>query len=681
VSAAGGVSGGLVAGGRIADRYELERRIAVGGMGEVWEAVDERLGRNVAVKVLRAELSDDDEFLHRFRIEARTVASLNHSGIAAIHDYGEDEVTADGRRTAYLVMELVRGEPLSAVIARGPMEPAETLRVMEQAAHSLHAAHERGFVHRDVKPGNILIRVDGTVKLTDFGIAKAANAVPVTRTGMVMGTAHYIAPEQASGGEAGPEGDVYSLGIVGYECLAGHRPFRAENAVAVAMMQVRDAPPPLPDSVPWRIRTLIETILVKDPQKRYADGAELAAAIAAVRRDEEPPTPARMLAQGLRLEPGPSGGEPDAGTGGRRRRKERRARTSRSEARTGTPTGAPDERGPSSPGSGAPRSTGPSTGAPAPGGATSGSGRPGTRSPGTPAGSSTPGSGSGRPAASGSQAPDSSPGGSSIGPAAPGSAAGGSPAAGAAPGASPPGAAGPRSGGSGPSPVARRGASPRQDTARPSGPRHGTPGSGTPAPGAPGAGTSGRSRHSAAGGAGGSVNPAGGVTPPPPTTGASATGGGTTPSSRPRPSPAAEDPESGDPDNEATQRTVARPPRPRPEVPPAPPTEPLKLVAKPARTAGGVALLVAFVLLIVAAIVMAVLTVPKLFGALGEGAAGAATSSRPVAAASAFTARPANGAGSVARQEVVLDRPVESGRSDGGTSSADSRYTITEEVR
>ena len=673
MSAAGGVSGGLVAGGRIADRYELERRIAVGGMGEVWEAVDERLGRNVAVKVLRAELSDDDEFLHRFRIEARTVASLNHSGIAAIHDYGEDEVTADGRRTAYLVMELVRGEPLSAVIARGPMEPAETLRVMEQAAHSLHAAHERGFVHRDVKPGNILIRVDGTVKLTDFGIAKAANAVPVTRTGMVMGTAHYIAPEQASGGEAGPEGDVYSLGIVGYECLAGHRPFRAENAVAVAMMQVRDAPPPLPDSVPWRIRTLIETILVKDPQKRYADGAELAAAIAAVRRDEEPPTPARMLAHGLRLEPGPSGGEPDAGTGGRRRRKERRARTSRSEARTGTPTGAPDKRGPISPGSGAPRSTGPSTGAPAPGGATSGSGRPGTRSPGTPAGSSTPGSGS--------QAPDSSPGGSSIGPAAPGSAAGGSPAAGAAPGASSPGAAGPRSGGSGPSPVARRGASPRQDTARPSGPRHGTPGSGTPAPGAPGAGTSARSRHSAAGGAPGSVSPAGGVTSPPPTTGASATGGGTTPSSRSRPSPAAEDPDSGDPDNEATQRTVARPPRPRPEVAPAPPTEPLKLVAKPARTAGGVALLVAFVLLIVAAIVVAVLTVPKLFGALGEGAAGAATSSEPVAAASAFTARPANGAGSVARQEVVLARPVESGRSDGGTSSPDSRYTITEEVR
>jgi serine/threonine protein kinase len=213
----------LASGARIADRYQLERRIAVGGMGEVWEAEDVRLGRSVAVKVLRPELSDDPEFLHRFRIEARTVASLDHSGIAAVFDYGEDDGPS-GHRTAYLVMELVRGEPLSSLIARGPLDPEQTLRIMEQAARALQAAHERGYVHRDVKPGNILIRVDGKVKLTDFGIAKAADAVPVTRSGMVMGTAHYIAPEQASGAEAGPAGDVYSLGIVGYECLAGHRP-------------------------------------------------------------------------------------------------------------------------------------------------------------------------------------------------------------------------------------------------------------------------------------------------------------------------------------------------------------------------------------------------------------------------------------------------------------------------
>ncbi|OLT03436.1 hypothetical protein BJF90_25225 [Pseudonocardia sp. CNS-004] len=186
-------------------------------------------------------------------------------------------------------MELVRGEPLSNVISRGPIDADETLRLIEDAAWALQAAHERGFVHRDVKPGNILVRTDGVVKLTDFGIAKAADAVPVTRSGMVMGTAHYIAPEQASGAEAGPASDVYSLGIVGYECLAGHRPFRADSAVAVAMMQVREEPPPLPASVPAGARELIEAALVKDPTQRYTTGGEFALAVAAVRRGEPLP--------------------------------------------------------------------------------------------------------------------------------------------------------------------------------------------------------------------------------------------------------------------------------------------------------------------------------------------------------------------------------------------------------
>jgi serine/threonine protein kinase len=297
----------LAAGLLIADRYQLDRRIAVGGMGEVWEASDTRLGRSVAVKVLRPELSDDEEFLHRFRIEARTVASLDHTGIAAVHDYGEDDPTDNGRRTAYLVMELVRGEPLSAVIARGPIEAGETLRIIEETARALQAAHERGFVHRDVKPGNILVRNDGLIKITDFGIAKAADAVPVTRSGMVMGTAHYIAPEQASGSEAGPAGDVYSLGIVGFECLAGHRPFRAESAVAVAMMQVRDEPPPLPATVPLRVRELIESVLVKDPTQRYATGGEFAEAVAAVRRGEAMPVPSGFTPHGgsVAVEPEP----------------------------------------------------------------------------------------------------------------------------------------------------------------------------------------------------------------------------------------------------------------------------------------------------------------------------------------------------------------------------------------
>ncbi|MGQ0573561.1 MAG: serine/threonine-protein kinase [Pseudonocardia sp.] len=301
----------LVAGQLIAERYELLSRIAVGGMGEVWEAGDTRLGRSVAVKILRPELSGDDEFRHRFRIEARTVASLDHPGIAHVHDYGED-VEPGGRRTAYLVMELVRGEPLSTLVARGPLGHEETLRIVEQAAWALHAAHERGFVHRDVKPGNILVADDGRVKITDFGIAKAANAAPVTRSGMVMGTAHYIAPEQATGGEAGPTGDVYSLGIVAYECLAGHRPFRGDSAVDVAAMQVRDAPPPLPGSVPAQVRALIDAVLVKDPAMRYATGREFAEAVAALRRGGAAPAP------GAGPAPTPAGA--GAAPGRRRRR-------------------------------------------------------------------------------------------------------------------------------------------------------------------------------------------------------------------------------------------------------------------------------------------------------------------------------------------------------------------------
>ena len=271
----------------IADRYRLMRRIAVGGMGEVWEASDTRLARRVAVKVLKAELSGSGEFLQRFRIEARTTASLNHPGIAAVHDYGE--TSAD---TAYLVMELVEGEPLAAMIARRRrLSPERTLDVLEQAGHALQAAHERGLVHRDVKPGNILLTATGTVKITDFGIAKAVDAAPVTRSGMVMGTAHYIAPEQAMGQEAGPASDVYSLGVVGYECLTGHRPFLSDSAVTVAMMHIRDTPPPLPPDTPHGVRALIEATLVKDPRCRYGTGGEFAAAVAAVRAGLPLPRP------------------------------------------------------------------------------------------------------------------------------------------------------------------------------------------------------------------------------------------------------------------------------------------------------------------------------------------------------------------------------------------------------
>ena len=280
----------LTTGQLLAERYRLGRRIAVGGMGEVWEAADTRLDRQVAVKVLKPELSGDDEFRHRFRAEARTTASLNHPGIAAVHDYGETS-----EQTAYLVMELVAGEPLAAVLARQRRLSAEhTLDIIEQAGNALQAAHERGLVHRDVKPGNILLTPDGTVKLTDFGIARAVDAAPLTRAGIVMGTAHYIAPEQAAGSEVGPASDVYSLGVVGYECLTGHRPFHADSAVTVAMMHIRDTPAPLPPDVPHGVRSLIEATLVKDPRQRYGTGGEFAHAVGAVRVGHRPPVPAGM---------------------------------------------------------------------------------------------------------------------------------------------------------------------------------------------------------------------------------------------------------------------------------------------------------------------------------------------------------------------------------------------------
>jgi serine/threonine-protein kinase len=269
----------------LSDRYRLTHRIAVGGMGEVWAADDTRLARKVAVKILRSELTSDPEFVDRFRAEARITASLNHSGIAAVYDYGEVASIAGGPRdTAYLVMELVTGEPLSAVLVRTPrLSVPRVLDVLEQSGRALQVPHARNLVHRDIKPGNLLITPAGHVKITDFGIAKVAHQVPVTRGGMVMGTAQYLSPEQAAGHEARPASDVYALGVVAYECLAGVRPFNGENPVAVAQAQVQDPPPPLPLDIPPAVVGLVMRMLAKDPGRRFPDGASLAAAVARVR--------------------------------------------------------------------------------------------------------------------------------------------------------------------------------------------------------------------------------------------------------------------------------------------------------------------------------------------------------------------------------------------------------------
>ncbi|MBO1901294.1 serine/threonine protein kinase [Leucobacter weissii] len=270
-----------VAGITFGGRYELSSRIAVGGMGEVWRASDSIIGRTVAIKILKDEYMGDPGFLERFRAEARHAALVNHEGIANVFDYGEEQ------GSAYIVMELVPGEPLSTIIEREGRLPADrVLGIVAQTATALQAAHDAGLVHRDVKPGNLLITPEGRVKITDFGIARIADQVPLTATGQVMGTVQYLAPEQASGHTATPATDVYSLGVVAYECLAGKRPFTGESQVAIAMAQINDTPPALPADIPGPVQRLVLACLEKDPQDRPASAAKLAQAAAALHRGD-----------------------------------------------------------------------------------------------------------------------------------------------------------------------------------------------------------------------------------------------------------------------------------------------------------------------------------------------------------------------------------------------------------
>lgn len=264
-------------------RYELISRIAIGGMGEVWKANDSVIGRHVAIKILKEEYLGDPGFRERFRTEAKNAALVNHEGIANVFDYGEEE------GSAYLVMELVPGEALSTVLEREKILPASrVLAIVAQTAAALHQAHLAGLVHRDIKPGNLLITPDGTVKITDFGIARLADQVPLTATGQVMGTVQYLAPEQAGGKPASPATDIYSLGIVAYEALAGKRPFRGESQVAIAMAQIKETPPELPTSIPEPVRRLVMSCMAKKPDGRPASAHDLAqAALALARGDTE----------------------------------------------------------------------------------------------------------------------------------------------------------------------------------------------------------------------------------------------------------------------------------------------------------------------------------------------------------------------------------------------------------
>ena len=268
---------GLTFGGR----YQLSSRVAIGGMGEVWQATDLVIGRTVAIKILKDEYLGDPGFLERFRAEARHAALVNHEGIANVFDYGEE----DG--SAYLVMELVPGEALSTILERERVLPTDkVLDIVAQTASALQAAHQAGLVHRDIKPGNLLITPEGRVKITDFGIARIADQVPLTATGQVMGTVQYLSPEQASGHSASPTTDIYSLGIVAYEALAGRRPFTGESQVAIAMAQINEQAPELPVTIAEPVRNLVYACIAKKPADRPQTAAHLARAAQALRRGD-----------------------------------------------------------------------------------------------------------------------------------------------------------------------------------------------------------------------------------------------------------------------------------------------------------------------------------------------------------------------------------------------------------
>jgi hypothetical protein len=260
------------AGTVLAGRYEIGRHIAGGGMGDVWQGLDRVLGRTVAVKLLRAP-SEEPMFIERFWAEARTMATISHPGVVDVYDFGDDPAAG-----VYLVMKYIEGESLARTLDRGRLSPEATMRLVAEAAEALHAAHSNGVMHRDVKPGNLLIRPDGSAVLTDFGIARSAAATHQTSTGLLLGTASYIAPERAGGQPATAQSDIYSLGVVAYQCLAGRLPFEGESLLQIALRHANDEPPPLPPDVPPGVRALVARALAKDPAQRWPSGAALAAA-------------------------------------------------------------------------------------------------------------------------------------------------------------------------------------------------------------------------------------------------------------------------------------------------------------------------------------------------------------------------------------------------------------------
>jgi serine/threonine protein kinase len=305
-----------MSGRQVGGRYRLTSPLGEGGMATLWRAVDEQLGREVAVKLLRPQYSADPGFAARFKQEARAAASLSHPNIVSVHDYGTDP---DGE-TQFIVMQLVEGQNLADILHhRGHLSIDDSVRVAVGVAAALEAAHRRGIVHRDVKPGNILITDDGDVKVTDFGIARAVSEASMTVTGTTLGSVHYFSPEQARGDEVTGRSDVYSLGIVLYEMLTGRRPFEGDSAAGVALKRLTEPPPrPMVDGqpLPPGLEAILRRALEREPERRFPDAGSFAEALRAWHRDRDARPPAQApaaAAAAAAAAPPPPAATPPAG--------------------------------------------------------------------------------------------------------------------------------------------------------------------------------------------------------------------------------------------------------------------------------------------------------------------------------------------------------------------------------
>ena len=287
---------------RLGNRYELQDLVGGGGMAEVYLAHDAILDRDVALKILRGQFAGDEEFVERFKREALSAAGLSHPNIVSVYDRGTEV------GTSYIAMEYVPGGTLKERLSSdGPLDPTVVASLGLQISEALQAAHERGVIHRDIKPQNVLLTEGGEVKVADFGIARAASAATISQTGLILGTAGYMSPEQALGKAASPRSDLYCLGVLLYEMLTGEQPYTADNPIAVSMKHVTEAPRApreVNPEVPEGMNALVLKLLAKDPQDRYANAAELSGDLRRL-RDGLPPIaadPAEDVTEATRVE-------------------------------------------------------------------------------------------------------------------------------------------------------------------------------------------------------------------------------------------------------------------------------------------------------------------------------------------------------------------------------------------